>query len=196
VVAAGPWTGDVLPGWRERVRPSRQIALDLAVPETLRSAWTAMPMVLDGIAWQGSGFYAVPPVAGLDLKVGDHSFSMQGHPSHDRRPSPAERAAILALARAGLRHKNAYAEKDARSCFYSVAEEERFIAERLGPTLVLAGFSGHGFKFGPLVGLAAVQQLADEIGAADLARWLAGHDVAVPAALARDALVTSGTVLG
>ncbi len=195
VIAAGPWTGDLLAGWRGRVRPSRQIVVDLAVADELRPAWAAMPMVLDGIAWRGSGFYAVPPVRGRALKVGDHTFSLRGHPEAEREPRAAERDAIFALARRGLRDKGAYSVSEARSCYYTVAAEERFIAESRGPTLVLAGFSGHGFKFGPLVGLAVARHLAGEIVADDLARWLAGRDVAPPAALARDGLMTTGGVL-
>ena len=37
------------------------------------------------------GFYLVPPVAGTPIKIGDHSFSRQGHPDDDRTPDPARR---------------------------------------------------------------------------------------------------------
>ena len=39
------------------------------------------PMVLD--IHGAGGIYVVPPVAGSGLKVGDHSFSLKGHPGRD-----------------------------------------------------------------------------------------------------------------
>lgn len=186
VVAAGPWARDLMPALAERTVPSRQVALDLATTPERAAAWRAMPMVLDGIAWHGSGFYAVPPVAGLDLKVGDHSFSLEGHPDREREAAADDRERILSLARAGLRDPDDYAIRDARTCFYTVAPEERFIAEAAGASLVLAGFSGHGFKFGPLIGLAAAAWARGAIAPDHLRDWLAGHGTEAPESLRLD----------
>lgn len=38
------------------------------------------------------------------------------------------------------------------TCLYDTSHEEEFILERRGPVVVGAGFSGHGFKFTPLIG--------------------------------------------
>jgi glycine/D-amino acid oxidase-like deaminating enzyme len=63
----------------------------------------------------------------------------------------------------------------ARTCFYSVAEDERFIVEPVGRALVLAGFSGHGFKFGAVMGEAAAAALSGERSLSAIQAWAAGN---------------------
>ena len=63
----------------------------------------------------------------------------------------------------------------ARTCFYSVAEEERFIVEPIGRALVLGGFSGHGFKFGAVIGETAAAALCGERSLIALRDWAAGN---------------------
>ncbi len=62
----------------------------------------------------------------------------------------------------------------AKTCFYSVSAGERFIVERAGNAWLLAGFSGHGFKFGALLGLRVAAALAGELAADELRAWAAG----------------------
>jgi sarcosine oxidase subunit beta len=175
VLAAGPWAPRLLPEVAREVTASRQVVVYLDAPEAHAAAWRSAPMVLD-IA-PDAGFYAVPPVAGTGLKIGDHRFSMQGDAEADpRQPSRAEAEAILAFARARLRDADAYAIREARICFYDVRGGERFWATPLGARgLLLSGFTGHGFKFGALLGLAAAAALADDTLLAALPDWAAGE---------------------
>jgi glycine/D-amino acid oxidase-like deaminating enzyme len=174
VIAAGPWAPDLLPALAGRVTPSRQVALYLEPPPELRAAWAAAPMLLDQIEAAAGGFYAVPPAGGTPLKVGDHGFSLTGHPDLERAPTAAERETILALARSRLPDFSSYRVLEAKTCFYSVTAGERFIAERAENAWILAGFSGHGFKFGALIGERVAATVAGELAAADLATWAAG----------------------
>ncbi|WP_040613392.1 FAD-dependent oxidoreductase [Teichococcus cervicalis] len=170
VLAAGPWAPRFLPGLAGRVTASRQIVVYLEPPAGQREAWAQAPMLLD-LSAQG-GFYAVPPVAGTALKIGDHRFSCQGDAEADpREASAAEAEAILDLARPRLREAAAYRVLGARACYYDVQPEERFLLEPLGErTMLMSGFSGHGFKFGPLLGLAvAAEDRASRAG------WAAGR---------------------
>lgn len=41
---------------------------------------------------------------------------------------------------------------EAISCTYTTTPDEDFILDRIGPVVIGAGFSGHGFKFTPVVG--------------------------------------------
>ncbi|MEO7146380.1 MAG: FAD-dependent oxidoreductase, partial [Terrimesophilobacter sp.] len=41
---------------------------------------------------------------------------------------------------------------DPISCTYTTTPTDDFVLDRRGPIVVGAGFSGHGFKFGPVVG--------------------------------------------
>jgi sarcosine oxidase subunit beta len=173
VLAAGPWAPRLLPGLATRVTASRQVVVMLEPPAAHRAAWQAAPMLLD-LAEDG-GFFAVPPVAGTPLKIGDHRFSLAGDAEDPREAAPAEVEAILALARRRLPGLDGYRQLGASACYYDVTAGERFILEFATPRcLVMSGFSGHGFKFGPLLGLAAARAVADPALAASLPRWAAG----------------------
>lgn len=181
VVAAGPWAPRLLPAViAPRVVASRQILVLLEPPPRHREGWANGPMLLD-LAEEG-GFYAVPPVAGTPLKIGDHRFSRTGDAEADpREATAAEAEEILALARPRLRDAADYRVLGARACYYDVEAGERFVVEPLSPRcLVMSGFSGHGFKFGPLLGLAIAAAMSDPALMPALPGWAAGE--APPAA--------------
>jgi len=179
VVAAGPWAPRLLPGLAGRVTASRQVLAYLEPPPALREAWARAPMLLDlqsAEAADVGGFYAVPAVLGTPLKVGDHRFSLTGDAEDPRSASAAEVAAILAEVRPRLRDFKSYRLLGGAACYYDVAPQERFVLEPLGGTAwVMSGFSGHGFKFGALLGLALAQGVADPAAAALLPGWAAGQ---------------------
>jgi len=184
VVAAGPWAPRLLPAaLAPRVMASRQIVVLLEPPAALAGAWARAPMLLD-LADRG-GFYAVPPVAGTPLKIGDHRFSRRGDAEDDpREATAAEAEEILAFARPRLRGLADYRVVGARACYYDVAEEERFIIEPLSARcLVMSGFSGHGFKFGAVLGLALAAAAANAALRPALAAWAAGTAPPAPGLL-------------
>jgi glycine/D-amino acid oxidase-like deaminating enzyme len=173
VVAAGPWTGRLVPVLGDRIVPSRQVLAYVAPPPRFAAGWATAPMVLENT--DDVGFYAVPPVAGTPLKIGDHHFTRRGDPDHERTPAAAEIAAVLALARGRLADADTYSAGGGRSCFYTVTEDERFIAEPVGEAMVLSPCSGHGFKFGAVIGERVAAWLDGECSADDLRSWIAGH---------------------
>lgn len=148
VVTAGPWVRALCPD--TRVKPSRQVVIHLEGPPSLQAAWKQAPMVLD-IHGEG-GIYVVPPVAGTPLKVGDHSFSRKGYPDDDREPTTAETEALFEACRSRFVDLDQYKITGAKTCFYTVAAEERFVLEQRDKMVLMSGFSGHGFKFGALMG--------------------------------------------
>ncbi|WP_211873150.1 FAD-dependent oxidoreductase [Plastoroseomonas arctica] len=177
VVAAGPWAPRLLPGIASRVTASRQVVVYLDAPYEHRLAWETSPMLLD-LSEQG-GFYAVPPVAGTPLKIGDHRFTNIGDAEDDRHATAAEAEAILDLAHRRIKEIGRYRVLSARACYYDVSEGERFILEPMGPrAFVMSGFSGHGFKFGPLLGMALAAAAGDATLARALPEWAAGETVA------------------
>jgi glycine/D-amino acid oxidase-like deaminating enzyme len=158
------------------VTPSRQAYAYLEPPAETRAAWARHPMLLDiGGSDSDSGFYLVPPAAGTAMKIGDHSFSLSGHPDHDRAGRPADVAESLAVAARHLVGFERYRVSHIGTCFYTVAEGERFIAEPRGAAWILTGFSGHGFKFAPLIAEALAEVIAGRRAAADFSNWIAGH---------------------
>lgn len=175
VVAAGAWTGRLLPALAARLTPSRQLVLYVAPPADLAAHWPGTTMLTDVLQGdQQSVFYAVPPLGGRPVKFGDHCFSKGGDPDADRTPTEAEIARVLDAARRRMRDSDRYRILEARTCFYTLSPDERFIAEELGKCLVLGGFSGHGYKFAPLIGERLAQVLDGRLGFGDFRRWLAG----------------------
>jgi glycine/D-amino acid oxidase-like deaminating enzyme len=174
VVAAGPWVTRLCRELESRVTPSRQVVAYLTPPAEHESEWARAPMVL--AIDPEDGFYAVPPVAGLGLKVGDHRFTLAGDPDLDREPSEAEARAIAGLCRGRFRDFERYRIKLARTCFYDVEPTESFIVEPLDARgWVMSGFSGHGFKFAPLLGERLKAAMLGEMSAVELASWAAGR---------------------
>ena len=175
LVAAGPWTGRLLPEMAARITPSRQVAAYLEPPAEHLEAWRRAPALLDQVEAAKGGFYAVPPVDGTALKIGDHGFSLRGQPDRERDPTEADIAEALASARTRIANFERYRLQGARTCFYSVTEAERFIAEPIGRAWVLAGFSGHGFKFGAIIGEMLARTVDGGRTPAELTAWAAGR---------------------
>jgi glycine/D-amino acid oxidase-like deaminating enzyme len=173
VIAAGPWLPRLLPAMAGRVTPSRQIVTYAMPPADLAEAWATSPSILD--ITPEVGVYVVPPVDGGAVKFGDHDFSMQGEPDKDREAGADEAARAFNAARPFLRDLDRYSLVEAKSCFYTVAPEERFIVEPLERAWVLSGFTGHGFKFAAAIGLRLADAIAERRTAADLTRWAAGR---------------------
>ena len=181
LVAAGPWTNRLLPELGDVARPSRQTIVYLEPPADFVAAWYRAPMLLD-IGGQ-SGFYAVPPrVCGdgmrLGLKIGDHSFGKTADPEADREPSQAEIEAILAPARKRLLAPERYRTVQGKTCFYDVQADEKFQFRKLGARgYALCGTSGHGFKFGPVLGHSMAMAMLERADFAEVAQWIGGEIV-------------------
>ena len=56
-----------------------------------------------------------------------------------------------------------------------MAPDQRFIVEPLGKAWIMAGFSGHGFKFAPVLGEAVADAIAERRDAAKVSNWAAGR---------------------
>ena len=173
VVAAGPWVGRLMPLLHSRVTPSRQVVIYLQPPADLAPAWERTPMILD-IGSEG-GIYVVPPRGGAGLKVGDHSFSLSGDPDQDREASADEVDTLFEACRTRLKDLDRYTLDHAKTCFYTVQPMEHFIVERVERAWVMTGFSGHGFKFGALMGLLTAQAAMGFITPDDLTALAAGQ---------------------
>jgi len=174
VIAAGPWTERLCPSLSKRITPSRQVVFYFQPPNP--EAWSSMPMLLD----IDNGIYAVPPVQGTGLKVGDHDFSLIGNPDDPRTAERQELQAMTAACEKRFKSFSRYAFETPRVCFYTVQPQERFILERHEKTTVMAGFSGHGFKFGALMGEAAAAATLNPDNAHAIKTWAAGHVKNIP----------------
>ena len=190
IVAAGPWAPRLLPGLPAQVTPSRQVVAYLEPPAEQAGRWRTHPMILD--IDPGAGFYLVPPRSRASgqisgLKIGDHSFTLTGDPDRDREATEVEAGHLVRQVGARLRDIARYRLREAKTCFYDVTSDERFVVKPVGARgWVLSGFSGHGFKFGAVIGLELARTLRGELAADALTAWAAGGLPASPASMVKD----------
>ena len=89
---------------------------------------------------------------GEGVKVGFHGTGPVVDPDHrDRTPVPAEAERLQAYVARFVPGADA-TRPTFISCLYDNSPDEDFVIDRRGPVTVATGFSGHGFKFAPLLG--------------------------------------------
>jgi len=174
VVAAGAWLPQLRRGLGDRLVPSRQTLLYLTPPKNMEHAWAQAPILVDQGA--GHGAYILPPRDGTRLKLGDHRFTRMGQGDDDRLARPEDIAPVLRAARDVLADFDSYTVAETKVCYYTVAEDERFVVEPIGSAAwVLSACSGHGFKFGPLIAQGLADALTGQRKPADVTAWAAGR---------------------
>ena len=163
VVTAGGWTekllGAAFPGSTGRGARLPRLRVTQEQPAHFRLADP-------GAEWPGFNHYPgtgaeyrnwYSPVYGMQtpgegIKAGWHGVGPVTDP--DRRsfqPEPQQLAALQDYARTWLPGVDADSF-EAVSCTYTTTPDEDFVLDRIGPVVIGAGFSGHGFKFTPVIG--------------------------------------------
>lgn len=172
VVAAGAWLLKLFPELSDALKPSRQIVAYLEPPGDRVQAWAASPMILD--LDQDPAVYVAPPARETGLKVGDHRFTGRGDPADARGASAAEATDVLRKCERLFSDHGGYRVEAARDCYYAVAADERFVVKCIGQTWIVSACSGHGFKFGAVIGRAVADAVAGARRADEVAEWAAG----------------------
>lgn len=170
VVTAGSWAGEVLSG----------LGTPLELTPVLQTVTYFEPVSREAapvptfIEWAGPDlvWYALD-AAGVapGLKVGAH---VGGVPI-DPEDGPFEADQVLAKVQSDYvarRFPGFDPEPvSADTCLYTMTPDEDFVVDRVGPVVVGAGFSGHGFKFAPLIGELLASLALDADPGMDLARF-------------------------
>jgi glycine/D-amino acid oxidase-like deaminating enzyme len=173
VVAAGAWAPRLLPALAGRLIASRQVVAYFDLPQRSRAAWARAPMIIEKTG--DVGLYLVPPAEGRGLKIGDHAFSRQGDPETERTAAESDVSPLFARCRSLLRGFESWKVERLKVCFYTVTEDERFVIERPGAKgWVMSPCSGHGFKFGALMGQELARTIDSGADPAQHTRWAAG----------------------
>lgn len=157
VLAVGAWTSTLLGRPAPLVVTQEQPAhFDLAHPADWPS-FTHRPL---GAHPYPSGTYGLL-TPGEGVKVGFHGVGPLTDPDHRSfTPEPGQLALLQRYAEQWLPGVDA-SNPHPISCTYTTTPDSDFILDRRGPLVVAAGFSGHGFKFGPAIGR-VLADLADE----------------------------------
>jgi sarcosine oxidase len=167
VVAAGAWTGDLLPVLDDHLTVERQVNRWFQPPDPDAFSRERFPtFVLDT---PEADFYGFPRVGRPGVKVGIHHHFEETVDPDDREaldPRDEDERALTDDLAAYVPAASGPTLSLA-SCVYTNSPDERFVVDRLSDSVtVAAGFSGHGFKFASAVGSALADLAVD--GATDL----------------------------
>jgi sarcosine oxidase len=146
VVAAGAWSGPLLFGL---------VDLPLLTTTCERVAFFA-PRDPDDpwpsfIHRSDISHYGLPGPSGLVKLAEHHTGPVTTGDTRSFEVDPASLAALSAYAAEWLPGLDPE-PVDATTCLYTSTPSEDFVLDRVGPIVVGAGFSGHGFKFVPEIG--------------------------------------------
>lgn len=156
VLALGPWTPEALPGlppFPVPLRVERQVQLWLTPRDPALFAPGRMPVFL---RFGGAhAFYGLPIAVHEGVKVCQHHGGVTASPDAlDRTLHAEDEAGVRAFVRRHLPAADG-AVASARVCMYTSTPDEHFVVG-VHPShdrvLVMAGFSGHGFKLAPAMG--------------------------------------------
>ena len=155
VIAAGAWVRQLLPAETRNMHVSRQCVFYLR-PQTLDSFRPGRWPVL---IFKGNDdqdlFYSLPALGAQGVKVAQHSGAVCQPDSVSRDVGPADWQPVSDFLR---KHLPSWAEAEQTqrtTCLYTMTPDEDFrvgIIEQHERVVMASPCSGHGFKFGPLVG--------------------------------------------
>lgn len=167
VIAAGAWTGKLLSGLKKvsglpELTPTRQVIAWLK-PEPAHAASFGVASGFPCWAIEdapGSLHYGFPVLPGdRDLRIARHHRGPTADPdAMDRKAAAGETDELFAYTRGLLPEAGELSRTGV--CLYTNSVDSHFIIDRLPGSdniFVACGFSGHGFKFAPVMG----QVLAD-----------------------------------
>lgn len=181
VVTAGAWSGRLASSCRADLRPTRQVMAWIDAGE--RAPLASEPhcpvwFIEDGAR---GAFYGIPAWSRdprsleahlpIGAKVARHLPGETIDPDAARRAPTEEEVADLRDAMDRLVPGARGVVSGAAHCMYTMSPDSHFIVDRvpgMQRTYLAAGFSGHGFKFAPVIG---------EILAGLVLRGGTGHDI-------------------
>jgi sarcosine oxidase len=153
VVCAGPWLGGLLPGLGLPLAVERQVMSWFPAPEPSRFGPDRFPPFIR--EREGPFAYGLPTTDGVTAKVAFHHGGRPADPDRlDREVTDGELAPVAEFVAETLPDLTPRAERTA-VCMYTNTPDEHFVvgpAPGLPGVTVLGGFSGHGFKFAPILG--------------------------------------------
>jgi monomeric sarcosine oxidase len=154
VIASGPWTRDLIPALADSLVTTRQEVFYFEPAPGARSSFDVGRFPI--FTALDEGFYGFPIHHAGAMKIANHNKGEPVAPASldDRASEGAASHCRSFFARSLPALKDARLQ-EARVCIYNNTPDDDFIIDwhsELDGVLIVTGFSGHGFKFGPVVG--------------------------------------------
>ncbi|MBO0343761.1 FAD-dependent oxidoreductase [Roseibium sp. CAU 1637] len=159
VVTAGAWVLGFLPELATTLTTYRTAVVYLEPPADLKAHWEVAPVVLD-IGGKVDG-YILPPVSGTGLKFGAGYHKFASGPNDNRAPTPGEGNVVRDLFAPPVARIQEYKSLDVVTCAYTFTSDEHFFMRPGARLSVVSACSGHGYKFGAVVGQKVARGLLD-----------------------------------
>lgn len=149
VIAGGAWSGQLLSGVRLELRIVQKSVFWFQMK--LSSSWPVFYFE-DG----PKSFYGLPGLDGSTIKIAEHSGGevIKDPRLASREGRLAELDAVRRFASSSLSNLEAEPIRQGR-CIYTLSPDGHFVVDRHPQhtnVFLAAGFSGHGFKFTPVIG--------------------------------------------
>ncbi len=171
--AAGAWTTELLKSYGIPLKVTTQQQLYFRPPNN-RGRYR--PEHFPVFAAQSKGLYGFPLHIHGFMKIGDHTKGSPGKPGPDApsEVTPKFEKKVRAFFKHMIPDLSGFNEQEGKICHYTSTPDDDFILDRLPDApnaVVMAGFSGHGFKFAPLMGKVASELLTDAQPEINLTRF-------------------------
>ncbi len=176
--ASGYWTGELLKSYGLPIKVTKQEQLFL---RPLSSRGRYRPEHFPVFASLSHGFYGFPAHVHGFIKIGDHRKGpavKKPDPEQLRTLTPKFEKASRAFLRRFIPELADFTEFEGHVCWYDNTPDDDFILDRLPDApnaFVAAGFSGHGFKFAPLIGKSAAELMVADKSELNLHRFRLGR---------------------
>jgi sarcosine oxidase len=154
VITAGAWAGGLLGACGASLRVMRQVVLWLGTADSALFRRDRFPIFIADTP--GGVFYGLPELDGRGMKVARHygAAELAGPSQVQRDLSPADEEDVRGFVAGYLPAANGPC-RAASVCMYTLSPDRHFLIDRhpeAAEVVLAAGFSGHGFKFAPVVG--------------------------------------------
>jgi sarcosine oxidase len=174
IFSGGAWASHLFPELAATLTTYRQAILYVAAPAKWAAAWADTPVIVD--LGGESGCYILPPVDGSDMKICAPDHRRKGDPELHAALDENEDQAIRAYFRYALPDVADYRTLYMKTCFYTIAPDDRFQLQRRERLILFSGCSGHGYKFAALNGEKLAQVVLGEADFEATAKLLGGYE--------------------
>ncbi len=167
-ICAGAWTGDLLADLHLPLRVQRNVQYWFA--PSLPCPPTELPAFFVERASLAARLYGIPDL-GDGLKVAFHAYGATTQPDQLDREIHTEEIETMRETLATLMPGNAMTLRASKACMYTLTPDSNFAIgrdPRNANVIVACGFSGHGFKFVPVIGEIVTQLLLGEAPQLDI----------------------------